>query len=315
MVHFKPIEYRFRATKLRYGRTSGFRSHPFRERNALVTAMDSLGLRGCRSWEKFIPMDYAFASVEQRIALLQGLFDTDGYVGGKGCPEFCTTSKRLASDVASLVQSLGGVARVTTKYPRYAYKGDHKSGRVAYRVACRMPSGIIPFRLARKAAAYRPREKYEALRYFDRVEEAGWRPMVCIAVDAADGLFIVDHCIPTHNTTITRAIASLAKGTVMLAAPTGRAAKRLAEATGKHAHTIHRLLRAQGGSDGWRFAHDETNPLASARRSAHHRRSLDARHALGRGVAWARARRRARAAWSATPISCPRSARATCWPI
>jgi len=63
------------------------------------------------------------------------------------------------------------------------------------------------------------------------------------------------------KTTLTQAIASLVKGPVMLAAPTGRAAKRLAEATGRHAHTIHRLLRAQGGSDGWRFAHDDTNPL------------------------------------------------------
>src|SRR5947199_1315466 len=44
-----------------------------------------------------------------------------------------------------------------------------------------------------------------------------------------------------------------------LAAPTGRAAKRLSEATGLEAKTIHRLLEIQPGSG--RFARNENNPL------------------------------------------------------
>ncbi|MBN1642111.1 MAG: ATP-dependent RecD-like DNA helicase [Anaerolineae bacterium] len=43
-----------------------------------------------------------------------------------------------------------------------------------------------------------------------------------------------------------------------LAAPTGRAAKRLAEASGRPAKTVHRLL---GYKPGQGFAYDETNPL------------------------------------------------------
>ena len=44
-----------------------------------------------------------------------------------------------------------------------------------------------------------------------------------------------------------------------LASPTGRAAKRLAEATGKEASTIHRLLGFSPDEGG--FEHDESNPL------------------------------------------------------
>ena len=44
-----------------------------------------------------------------------------------------------------------------------------------------------------------------------------------------------------------------------LAAPTGRAAKRLSEATGLEAKTIHRLLEIQPGSG--RFGRNENNPL------------------------------------------------------
>nr|MCR5627464.1 ATP-dependent RecD-like DNA helicase [Lachnospiraceae bacterium] len=50
---------------------------------------------------------------------------------------------------------------------------------------------------------------------------------------------------------------------VMLGAPTGRAAKRLSEATGNEAMTIHRLLEVSGGGEeGFaQFGRDEDNPL------------------------------------------------------
>ncbi len=50
---------------------------------------------------------------------------------------------------------------------------------------------------------------------------------------------------------------------VLLAAPTGRAAKRLSEVTGKEAKTVHRLLEVDYGSNVScpKFIHDEKNPL------------------------------------------------------
>ncbi len=71
----------------------------------------------------------------------------------------------------------------------------------------------------------------------------------------------------TGKTTLTKGIvyvASLAGLKVMLAAPTGRAAKRLAEATGMEAKTVHRLLGYRGGGvpgKGSGFLHDRDDPL------------------------------------------------------
>ncbi len=49
---------------------------------------------------------------------------------------------------------------------------------------------------------------------------------------------------------------------VVLAAPTGRAAKRMSEATGYEAQTIHRLLGSQGSSEqSYGFAHDASDPI------------------------------------------------------
>lgn len=70
----------------------------------------------------------------------------------------------------------------------------------------------------------------------------------------------------TGKTTVVRAIykAFNARGLrVALAAPTGRAAQRLAEATGHPARTIHRLLevRNTGGQAGPAFGRNEDKPL------------------------------------------------------
>ena len=64
------------------------------------------------------------------------------------------------------------------------------------------------------------------------------------------------------KTTIVRLIVALAEAAgarVLLASPTGRAAKRLSEATGREACTIHRLLRYSPAGGG--FEHDERKPL------------------------------------------------------
>jgi exodeoxyribonuclease V alpha subunit len=67
----------------------------------------------------------------------------------------------------------------------------------------------------------------------------------------------------TGKTTTMRAVLDLAQRAqrrVLLAAPTGRAAKRLAETTGAEAKTIHRLLEYQPG-EGLTFGRNEDNPL------------------------------------------------------
>jgi intein/homing endonuclease len=48
---------------------------------------------------KHIPISYLRSSIKQRLELLQGLIDTDGYVSKQGQIEFCSINKKLAEDV------------------------------------------------------------------------------------------------------------------------------------------------------------------------------------------------------------------------
>jgi SNF2 family DNA or RNA helicase len=98
---------------------------------------------------------------------------------------------------------LGGVARLKYKAkPTYAYKGEKRIGKPAYRVSIALPPEFNPFRLTRKAEAFRrkARTKYFPCRAIVKVEPVGMREMQCISVDSNDHLFIVDDFIVTHNT-------------------------------------------------------------------------------------------------------------------
>ncbi len=76
------------------------------------------------------------------------------------------------------------------------------------------------------------------------------------------GLVVLTGGPGTGKSTVIRQVIEMALAhecDLMLAAPTGRAAKRLAEATGQQAKTVHRLLEIQGSSGA--FTYHANNPL------------------------------------------------------
>ncbi|MBQ8088919.1 MAG: ATP-dependent RecD-like DNA helicase [Clostridia bacterium] len=78
---------------------------------------------------------------------------------------------------------------------------------------------------------------------------------------AGEGVAVITGGPVTGKTTSINCILHLMKrmGQIELCAPTGRAAKRMSEATGWKARTIHRML--EYGGEGQGFARDEDNPL------------------------------------------------------
>jgi len=78
------------------------------------------------------------------------------------------------------------------------------------------------------------------------------------------GVFILTGAPGTGKTfTIKRIISSFPEATISLAAPTGKAAKRVYEQTGKLALTIHKLLEPQKVGDKFMFTRGAENPISS----------------------------------------------------
>ena len=166
-------------------------------RNTLLAALKALGLQGTNSYTKFVPASYLHASAKQRLAVLQGLFDTDGSVSGAGV-EYTTASTLLADHVQELVESLGGSCSRTTKVVRW---GDGR-GLEYQRMHLRMPRGMRPFRLGRKAAEYAKNElarQRDVMRAVVSIERDGEEECSCITVSAPDHLYVTRRHILTHN--------------------------------------------------------------------------------------------------------------------
>lgn len=170
--------------------------------NPVTVGLRKYGLYGTKSDTKFIPDDYLFNSVENRLMLLQGLMDTDGYAAKSGVTtQYSSTSKMLADGVVFLVNSLGGNATITSKIPSYkGVSGECIKCKLSYTVNIRMPSSINPFLLDRKADKVKPKTKYVPVRYISSVESVGFEEAQCISVDSEDHLYVTDDFIVTHNT-------------------------------------------------------------------------------------------------------------------
>lgn len=173
-------------------------------------------LMGTYSHTKFVPKCFKFTSIENRLALLQGLMDTDGYVDTTGGVEYTTTSHQLALDVQELISSLGGWASIRTKTGSYIDKhGERVWCKLVYRLYIQFPNKTDLFRLTRKkerAAIYGGKYngsnsgEYTLARSIKSIEKLPEEEeTVCFRVDHPNSLFLIDNYVVTHNSSLCRA--------------------------------------------------------------------------------------------------------------
>lgn len=171
--------------------------------NQLVESLKKLGIAGNSSINHFIPKMYKYGTIEERIQLMQGLIDADGYVDDRGHMSYTTISKQLAEDVAFIVRSLGGVATITSDIGSYkTANGEKRECNEAFTVFFRTKMDPDLCGLTRKKS----RAKYEfnggqseyGRRIVD-IEYLGKKEGRCISVSEPNGLYVVNDFIVTHN--------------------------------------------------------------------------------------------------------------------
>lgn len=189
------------STPITYGIGNGDRSQLARN-NSIQARLRSLGVLN----NKHIPGIYQRASIQQRMALLRGLMDTDGYVSRAGQCEFVTTSEMLSLDVFELLAGLG--FKPTETMDRARINGRDCGER--YRIQFWAYDDRPVFSLARKRERQKPPPKSEtraSTRQIVAAESVESVPVRCIQVDSPSHLYLVGaSMIPTHNTTIAAGI-------------------------------------------------------------------------------------------------------------
>jgi len=147
---------------------------------------------------KHIPESYLYSSYEQRLSLLQGLMDTDGYRYNTGRVEFCSVIPELAQSTHELALGLG----IKSSINRNESYLNGKRCRDRYRVT--FTTDIEVFKVTRKLKNIRHEKEQKTRtthRFIKSIDPIDPVPMRCITVDSSSHLYLVTRsCIATHNT-------------------------------------------------------------------------------------------------------------------
>ena len=158
-------------------------------------------LRKCNLFDnKHIPDSYFYGSIEQRLSLLQGLMDTDGYVSKNGECSFVQSEDHfnIADGVRRLIESLG--MKTGTYYKNKICNNKRFPCIEVYFV----PDKDVPvFRMQRKYDRLKDKRHVNAThKSIIDIKKIDSVPTKCLMVDNKDHLFLCgEHNTITHNST------------------------------------------------------------------------------------------------------------------
>lgn len=161
---------------------------PFREMLKDLGVLKDGRYEATKNNVKHIPEIYLKSSFEQRLALLQGLMDTDGCISKDGQAVFCNSEPALVRDVTILIESLGGAPNV--KWREVTCNLPNAKG-VKCRPHCHITFAMpyCPVRIARKVERWKTNSKYWEYQNIVAIEEIPLEPMRCLTVEAEDSAY------------------------------------------------------------------------------------------------------------------------------
>lgn len=166
----------------------------------LTKVLRALGVKyNCNVLQyKQVPVAYLRGSKRQRLALLQGLMDTEGTVNrDKGNATFCNTNKWIVDAVVDLVAGLGWKPSVSSGIGKLNGEAKKQFWRVDFK-----PTETV-FRLERKTNLLKltSHRATNRMRYIVDITPVPSEPGRCITVDSPSSLYLAGReMIVTHNT-------------------------------------------------------------------------------------------------------------------
>ena len=145
--------------------------------------VEEIGLLDIKSKDKYIPKEYLYSNLSNRLRLLKGLTITDGHINKRGLLEYSTVSRKLSDDVTELLRGLGKQVYVK-EYIRKKDSSYSNNSKSIFRI-------------------YELKGYKNGIKLVDVVKTGEITPMMCIKVSNPDHLYITNDYVLTHNTTTT----------------------------------------------------------------------------------------------------------------
>ena len=144
---------------------------------------------------KHIPIEYLTGSREQRLQLLAGLLDTDGYLG---CNYYSIVQKSniLSEEICRLCNSLGfrATTKKINKSCQNGFTGIYNEISISGQNLSEIPC------LVKRKKVYSQNSKCNPLHHGFTIEEIGEGDYYGIETDG-NGRFLLDNCLVVHNST------------------------------------------------------------------------------------------------------------------
>lgn len=145
---------------------------------------------------KHIPDLYKFSSISQRLELVRGLMDSDGFCGNNGKIEFSNKNKRLVEDLKSVIESLGIICSISEG--ESTLYGKNCGPRYRLYTNTEVPL----FKLERKRSKQKNTNRIgiEKRRYIKSITPVKSIPVKCISVESETSLYLFGtNYNVTHN--------------------------------------------------------------------------------------------------------------------
>lgn len=167
----------------------------------LIAGLRAEGVYGYVKENKKFPWQMLHASYEDRLALLQGLMDSDGtMIQDRGRATFTNRSKDLSDGVASLAQSFGlGFSR---------WEFINSAGNLCYGVHVSIkkahPLFRLPYKLEAQMKSHEPYTSRSSR--IVSVEYSRDADVQCLMLDSEDHLYVTKDYMLTHNSTFKKTL-------------------------------------------------------------------------------------------------------------
>ena len=175
--------------------------HPCSKSDIFVSALRKYNLIK----NKHIPYDYKINSESNRLSLLAGLIDSDGYLYDNSY-EIVQKDKKLSIDMLFLARSLGFIANMKEFQKSFEYNGEKRPD-TYYQIVISGDIYKIPVLLSRKKASPRTRIKNQ-LMYRIKVEKLEVGDYYGFEIDGNHRFLLGDFTV-THNTEVAKIIGKI----------------------------------------------------------------------------------------------------------
>jgi len=144
---------------------------------------------------KFIPDIYKTSSKKQRLELVKGLMDTDGYISKEGDISFNSSSKKLVEDLQDVLYSLGIPSTMRKRRTDRTY--------ILY-----IGSNLNLFKLKFKKDRHKSKRRrtYIPIKNIKKLDKK--EMSACILIDSPEHLYLTNRYITTHNSYKAAAISA-----------------------------------------------------------------------------------------------------------